>query len=35
MDVDLYEIKPEIPYSAADLNWNDRYVITPSHNRRA
>lgn len=21
---DLYEIKPEIPYSAADLNWNDR-----------
>ena len=21
---DLYEIKPEIPYTAADLNWNDR-----------
>lgn len=21
---DLYEIEPEIPYSAADLNWNDR-----------
>ncbi|WP_163304610.1 flavodoxin [Dysgonomonas sp. 521] len=24
MDADLYEIVPEIPYSAADLNWNDR-----------
>lgn len=21
---DLYEIKPAMPYSAADLNWNDR-----------
>jgi flavodoxin len=21
---DLYEIEPEIPYTAADLNWNDR-----------
>ena len=21
---DLYEIAPEIPYSSADLNWNDR-----------
>ena len=20
---DLYEIKPEVPYSSADLNWND------------
>ncbi|NDW13471.1 flavodoxin [Bacteroides sp. 214] len=24
MDADLYEIVPEIPYSAADLNWNDK-----------
>lgn len=21
---DLYEIRPEVPYSAADLNWNDK-----------
>lgn len=21
---DLYEIRPEVPYSSADLNWNDR-----------
>ena len=20
---DLYEIKPKVPYSSADLNWND------------
>lgn len=25
---DLYEIKPEQPYSAADLNWNDRQSRT-------
>lgn len=24
MDADLYEIVPEIPYSAANLNWNDK-----------
>lgn len=22
-DADLYEIKPAVPYTAADLNWND------------
>jgi len=24
MGADLYEIKPEIPYTKADLNWNDK-----------
>ncbi len=23
INADLYEIKPEVPYSRADLNWND------------
>ena len=23
-DADLYEIKPEVPYTRADLNWNDK-----------
>lgn len=23
-DADLYEIKPEVPYTSADLNWNDK-----------
>lgn len=23
MDADLYEIRPETPYTSADLNWND------------
>jgi len=23
VDADLYEIKPKVPYSDADLNWND------------
>ena len=22
---DLFEIRPEVPYSAADLNWNDKH----------
>lgn len=24
-DADLFEIKPEIPYSSADLDWHDKY----------
>lgn len=24
VEADLYEIKPAIPYTSADLNWNDR-----------
>lgn len=24
VDADLYEIKPAVPYTPADLNWNDR-----------
>lgn len=24
-DADLYEIKPEVPYTKADLNWNDKH----------
>lgn len=23
-DADIYEIKPAVPYTAADLNWNDK-----------
>ena len=23
-EADFYEIKPEVPYSSADLNWNDK-----------
>lgn len=23
-DADLYEIRPEVPYTKADLNWNDK-----------
>ena len=24
IDADLYEIKPAVPYTSADLNWNDK-----------
>ena len=24
MDADLYEIKPEVPYTRDDLNWTDK-----------
>ncbi len=24
---DLYEIKPEIPYTSADLNWMDKKAV--------
>lgn len=24
IDADLYEIRPEVPYTGADLNWNDK-----------
>lgn len=23
-EADLYEIKPQVPYTRADLNWNDK-----------
>ena len=23
-EADLFEIRPEVPYSKADLNWNDK-----------
>ena len=23
-NADIFEIKPEVPYTKADLNWNDR-----------
>lgn len=25
IDSDLYEIKPDVPYTSADLNWQDRH----------
>ena len=25
IDSDLYEIKPDVPYTSADLNWRDRH----------
>ena len=25
IDSDLYEIKPAVPYTSADLNWRDRH----------
>lgn len=27
-DADLYEIKPAVPYTSADLNWNDKQSRT-------
>lgn len=32
---DLYEIKPEVPYTAADLNWNDSQSRTTLEMRDA